>query len=153
MNLVSTFIGILFLLGGMWRLVTFSLNWRASNVQGRWEMVTGTITRAELQRISPRDEPDSIAMYGVNIIYLYTLGDKNYRGEVTDDDLGVISKQRGDQLTADFAKGNKIDVFYNPYQPNISTLFPAADSRLYRQLALGIGAVVVGGGLIIVSLF
>lgn len=153
MSLVSFFVGLLFLGGGLWGLFNFMQEWRASNVQRRWEMVTGTITRAELERLSPRDEPDTIAMFGVKIIYMYTLGDKNYRGEVTDDDLGVINKQRGDQLMAQFAKGNQVDVYYSPAHPHVSTLFPAADIRLYRDLGLSVLAITAGVGMLVGGLF
>lgn len=150
MSLLSIFIGGLFLLSGLWRLAVFVLDWQASNVQGRWEVVEGQVTRADLERISPCDEPDSIALYGVNIIYMYTVGDKNYRGEVTDDEVGTLRKTQAEQLLDELANGNRVDVYYNPYQPNLSTLFPAADSRLFRDLGFGLVGLI--GGIVILVL-
>lgn len=123
-------IGAIFLIGGGLRLAQLYQQW---SVFRHWQDTNGTITRSELNRISPRSEPDEIAMFEPNIIYTYTVDGRHYRGEITDEDVGLVNQIRGDQLMVDFAKDNDVVVHYDPHEPWQSTLFPGP-VNLQRQL-------------------
>lgn len=138
-------IGLLFLVAGGLRTGQLLLQWRA--MRG-WQQTTGSVTRSELVRVSPRDEPDSIAMYEPNIIYTYTVDGRHYRGEVTDDDIGLVNHRRGQSLMGTYAGDAEISVYYDPVSPWISTLFPGSPD-LQRQIFYA-GAGIIAGTVFII---
>lgn len=140
-------IGAIFLAGGSLRLAQLLQYWRANR---HWQSATGTVTRAELHRVSPRSEPDSIAMFEPNIIYTYTVDGRHFRGDVTDEDIGLVNLVRGERLMEDFAQDKTITVYYDPHEPWQSTLF-RGPVDLQRQLfyagvgvAIGFTSLVLG---------
>ena len=141
------FIGAIFLVGGSLRLAQLFQYWRANR---HWQSTKGTVTRAELNRVSPRSEPDSIAMFEPNIIYTYTVNGRHFRGDVTDEDIGLVNFVRGERLMEDFAQDKDITVYYDPHEPWQSNLF-SRPADLQRQLfyagvgvAIGLTSLILG---------
>lgn len=132
-------IGIIFLIGGGLRLAQLFQQWR---VYRSWKDTVGTVTRSELNRVSPRSEPDSIAMFEPNIIYTYTVEGRHYRGDVTDEDIGLVNIVRGEQLMVDFARDNDVMVYYNPHEPWQSTLFPGSANFQRQLFYAGVGVTI-----------
>jgi hypothetical protein len=140
-------IGVIFVVGAGLRLAQLFQYWRANRY---WQSTTGTVTRAELNRVSPRSEPDAIAMFEPNIIYTYTVDGQHFRGDVTDEDIGLVNFVRGERLMEDFANDKNIAVYYDPHEPWQSTLF-TTPADLQRQVfyagvgvAIGFTSLVLG---------
>jgi hypothetical protein len=129
-------IGVIFLIGGGLRMAQLFQQWSASR---HWQITTGTVTRSELNRVSPRSEPDEITMFEPNIIYTYNVGERHYRGDVTDQDVGLVNLARGEQLMADFAKDNEITVHFDPYEPWQSSLFLGPTDLRRQAFYAGVG--------------
>ena len=137
-------IGIIFVAAGLARLGQLGQGWLALRT---WQVVVGEVTRAELVRVSPRDEPDAIARYEPILIYTYTVDGKHYRGELTDEDIGLVKHTQGQQLMADFAVGNPISIHYLPAAPWESkvNLYGAGSTRQFFYA----GASVVAGVILV----
>lgn len=120
--------------------------WQDWQLNRAWQPTMGRVTRSELVRVSPRDEPDTIALYEPNIIYTYLIDGKSYRGEVTDEDIGLIKKARGERLLEDYAQDQDVTVYYWPSEPWQSTLFPRKFDRrqvFYAGVGLMAGCLIL----------
>ena len=101
----------------------------------RWPMVEGTI---EQSAPSSADDPPS------HLLFSYTVAAHTYQR--------VLESPGGDnsspELAADYAEkhpvGTKVPVYYNPDQPDQSTLEPSLASGDWMVLALGITTMVFG---------
>lgn len=142
-------IGVIFLAGGSLRLAQLFQYWRANR---HWNSTPGIITRAELNRVSPRSEPDSITMFEPNIIYTYTVDGRHFRGDVTDEDIGLVNFVRGERLMEDFVQDKDITVYYDPHEPWQSTLF-RGPADLQRQLFYAGVGIAIGLASLILGLF
>jgi hypothetical protein len=85
-----------------------------------WLSVPGLVTRSEL--VFRRSETDANRKTDVDVTYEYVVGDKVYRNDIVRFDQGELPGSRKELLVSSYPAGRRVEVFYNPDDPDQSVL-------------------------------
>jgi hypothetical protein len=135
-------------LGGLMRLVQLARDWRSASGRRAWPTARGAITRADLERLSPPDDPESIALYTPQVRFEYTAGDQTYTGQ-TEDAKRALARESAERIVARYPVGAAVTVRYDPARPQRATLSTGADQRIGRPLLLAGISLLAGAALIL----
>ena len=118
----------------------------------KWPSVEGTI---ETSRLHVEDKEDDSGHY-----FFLCSGEISYRYQIEENeyiarepvDVEFTDRQSANELVAAYSVGKRVDVFYNPQEPQESTL--DTKSREHWSVYLAIGLVFLGvGGLCLFGAF
>lgn len=104
-----------------------------------WPQVPGEVVSTEIS---------GDRVYAPLITYRYAVGGSTYTGESTGHAPGFGGKRKrfdaADEIVSHYPPGSKLNVYYEPHDPQVSTLTPGPSWDVFGQLGLG-GTLYLGG--------
>ena len=107
-----------------------------------WPTVSGTIEDAKVTSQRRKNRTD----YSVVVTYSYTVGERTYRGSrysVTGN-LGADRQEQANVLAKSFRKGDKVQVYVDPEDPNQAVLAKGGTQKAWMTIGFGALLFVVG---------
>lgn len=87
-----------------------------------WPAVPGLITHSELEARRNKVGTGKKTRYTINIVYEFVVNDKVFHNDVVRFDQGSLSTNRKQLLVSAYPVGKRVEVFYNPDDPDQSVL-------------------------------
>ncbi|MDJ0699185.1 MAG: DUF3592 domain-containing protein [Woeseiaceae bacterium] len=87
-----------------------------------WPSVPGLVNHSELEFQRKNTGAGKKTDYRVEIVYEYVVDDQLYRNNVVRFDQGELTSKRKELLVSSYPVGRRVEVFYNPDDPDQSVL-------------------------------
>lgn len=87
-----------------------------------WPSVPGLVTRSGLESHRNHVGARKRTEFDVDVSYEYVVGDTVYRNDVVRFDQGELSTNRKELLVSSYPVGRRVEVFYDPDEPDQSVL-------------------------------
>ena len=89
-----------------------------------WPSVQGLVTHSALLLRNNKIGTGRKTDYVVDVAYEYVVGDKVYRNDIVRFDQGQMPGSRKERLVSAYPVGRRVEVFYDPDDPDQSVLLP-----------------------------
>lgn len=91
-----------------------------------WPSVSGLVTRSNLEFHRNEIGTGPKTEYRVEVTFEYVVGDQVYRNDMVRFDQGQLGNDQKKLLVSAHPVGKRVDVFYNPDDPDQSVLVPGS---------------------------
>lgn len=93
-----------------------------SRASALWPSVSGLITHSGLEARRSNTRSDKSTDFVVEVTYEYVVDNQLYRNDVVRFDQASLPNDRKELLVGAYPVGKRVDVFYNPDNPDQSVL-------------------------------
>ena len=121
MDILLFILGLEFSIFGLLVLLGLLAQWNILHVHKRWPFVKGTIQTSRVKTELKDDNGKPILLHHPEILYRYQVKEREYTARESFHDLAEY-QQTPEELVAAYPVGKQINVFYNPKNPQESTL-------------------------------
>ena len=121
MDILLFIAGLGFSISGLFGLFGLWAQWDILHVQKRWPFVKGTIQTSILKTEVKDDNGKPILLHHPEILYRYQVKERKYTARESFHRLAEY-QQTPEELVSAYPEGKQLNVFYNPKNPQESTL-------------------------------
>lgn len=145
-------ISLLILAGGLGSLYVGRKNQGLARASASWPRTTGTITALNIAEVERSINDSEYIVYRPEVTYTYTVADQTFAGQrLGFGDQTKSGRDAAEKLLAPYQLRGPAQVFYDPADPQSSTLSTKASGTLSAQimgvLFTAVGIAGVGAGL------
>lgn len=130
---------------------------RNAMASSSWPTVTGTVTASDVERQRSRSgtrRNRRKTSYRANVAYEYSVDETKYASDqVSFGEYASSNPNFAQQIVNRYPKGKRVEVHYDPQQPEVAVLEPGASWSSFFPLGFGLIFSVVGAALCITALF